>query len=84
MKFTAEVRVELKKGVTDPEGTSTKKALNLLGFKNIKAVKSIKVFQLLINDKSVASAKNKLKAMCERLLANPVIHKYSIKIKMIK
>ena len=30
--FIAEVRVKLKKGVADPEGANTKKALELLGF----------------------------------------------------
>ena len=33
----AEIRIELKQGVADPEGQNTRKALELLGFKGIKA-----------------------------------------------
>lgn len=35
----AEVRVELKKGVADPEGKNTLKALELLGFEGVKDMK---------------------------------------------
>ena len=42
----AEIRIELKHGVADPEGENTKKALELLGFKGIKSVKTIKVFEM--------------------------------------
>ncbi len=40
----AEIRIELKPGVADPEGKNTKKALELLGFNDIKGVRSIKMF----------------------------------------
>lgn len=76
----AEVRVELKEGVADPEGSNTRKALELLGFTGIENVQSIKVFEITMED----SADNALEAvddMCKRLLANPVIHRYSIDIK---
>ena len=32
--FEAKVTITLKKGVSDPEGANTLKALNLLGFNN--------------------------------------------------
>jgi phosphoribosylformylglycinamidine synthase PurS subunit len=40
----AEIRIELKKGVADPEGKNVKKTLELLGFGGIRAVKTVKVF----------------------------------------
>ena len=76
----AEVRVELKKGVADPEGKNTLKALELLGFEGVKDVKSIKVFDILIEG-DAGHAQKKVEEMCKKLLANPVIHNYSIKIK---
>lgn len=76
----AEVRIELKEGVTDPEGRNTQKALELLGFTGIKDVRSIKVFEMHL-DASEHEAKKQVEEMCKRLLANPVIHKYSIHIK---
>jgi phosphoribosylformylglycinamidine synthase len=75
----AEVRVELKKGVADPEGKNTLKALELLGFQGLKDVKTVKVFDIYLDDGGDVG--KKVDEMCRRLLANPVIHNYSIKIK---
>ena len=41
-----DIRIELKKGVADPEGSNTKKTLESLGFKGITSVKSVKCFVL--------------------------------------
>jgi phosphoribosylformylglycinamidine synthase len=76
----AEVRVELKKGVADPEGKNTLKALELLGFEGLKDVKTVKVFEIHLDGQS-GEVEKKVDEMCRRLLANPVIHNYSIKIK---
>ncbi len=76
----AEVRVELKKGVADPEGKNTLKALELLGFEGLRDVKTVRVFEIFM-DGDVGEAQKKVDEMCRRLLANPVIHNYSITIK---
>jgi len=76
----AEVRVELKKGVADPEGRNTLKALELLGFEGLKDVKTVKVFEIHLDGQS-GEVEKKVDEMCRRLLANPVIHNYSVKIK---
>ena len=76
----AEVRVELKKGVADPEGKNTLKALELLGFEGLKDVKTVKVFEIHLDGQS-GEVEKQVDEMCRRLLANPVIHNYSIKIK---
>jgi phosphoribosylformylglycinamidine synthase len=76
----AEVRVELKKGVADPEGKNTLKALELLGFEGIGDVKTVKVFEIEMVG-SAGEAEKKVQEMCEKLLANPVIHNYSVKLK---
>jgi phosphoribosylformylglycinamidine synthase PurS subunit len=76
----AEVRVELKRGVADPEGKNTLKALELLGFEGIEDVKTVKVFDIYMGGAS-GDVEKKVDEMCRRLLANPVIHNYSIKIK---
>ncbi|MEM4472800.1 MAG: phosphoribosylformylglycinamidine synthase subunit PurS [Archaeoglobaceae archaeon] len=74
----ADVYIELKEGVADPEGESTLKALRLLGYKRVKKVSSIKVFRIEIDAKNREEAEREIKEMCERLLANPVIQKYRI------
>lgn len=76
----AEVRVELKKGVADPEGKNTLKALELLGFDGVRDVKTVKVFEIEIEGEA-EDAGTRVREMCERLLANPVIHNYSVKVK---
>ncbi|WP_048093868.1 phosphoribosylformylglycinamidine synthase subunit PurS [Geoglobus acetivorans] len=79
MKFTADVIISLKKGVIDPEGEATKKALNLLGFRNVNRVESMKIFRIELSAKTKEDAEDMLRDMCDRLLANPVIQDYSIR-----
>ncbi|QLH75061.1 MAG: phosphoribosylformylglycinamidine synthase subunit PurS [Methanomassiliicoccales archaeon] len=76
----AEIRIELKQGVADPEGQNTRKALEMLGFKGIKNVRSIKLFEIEL-ELEASEARTACEDMCRKLLANPVIQKYSVKIK---
>ncbi|NOQ54734.1 MAG: phosphoribosylformylglycinamidine synthase subunit PurS [Thermoplasmata archaeon] len=76
----AEVRVELKKGVADPEGKNVEKTLSLLGFEGIGAVSTIKIYHVQLDEPNERRALETLEDMCEKLLANPVIHNYSVKI----
>jgi len=78
--YRADVRIELKPGVADPEGANTKKALELLGFKGLKAVKTVHAFSIEIDAKDEAQAKAEVDEMCKRLLVNPVIHKPAITV----
>ncbi len=78
--FEAKVTIGLKKGVSDPEGTNTLKALKLLGFDNVKKAKTTRTFDLLIDGKDKSSVLKDVEQMCERLLTNPVIHTYKIDI----
>jgi len=73
----AEVKIKLKKGVADPEGANTKKTLELLGFE-VKDVKSVKVFEIHLPTENRDVAQEMVEEMCQKLLANPVIHEYSI------
>jgi len=78
--YRAEVRIELKPGVADPEGANTKKALELLGFKGLKSVKAVHAFSIDLDAESEADAKAEVDEMCKRLLVNPVIHKPAVTI----
>ena len=78
--YEVRVTVGLKKGISDPEGTNTLKALKLLGFSQIKSVKTTRTFDLLIDEKDEKTVKKKVDEMCRRLLINPVIHDYEIDI----
>lgn len=76
--LTYEVKIELKKGVADPEGHNTKKALELLGFSGVRDVRSVKAFEIELDTDDEGQAMREMEDICRKLLANPVIHKYSI------
>ena len=79
--FEASVTIQLKKGVSDPEGANTLKALHLLGYTSVKEAKTIRTVDMLIDGKNKETVKKDVEQMCQRLLTNPVIHSYSIAIK---
>ncbi|MBU7014191.1 MAG: phosphoribosylformylglycinamidine synthase subunit PurS [Theionarchaea archaeon] len=69
----AEIKVELKEGVFDPEGENIKKALHLLGFSGVQNVKLAKVYTIEMDKEE------NVQEMCTKLLTNPVIHMYDIR-----
>lgn len=79
--FEVEVKVIYKKGVADPEGANTAKTLKLLGFDDIEDVKSAKVFRIFLDAGDEDKARARVEEMCDKLLANPVIHDYDVAIK---
>jgi phosphoribosylformylglycinamidine synthase PurS subunit len=79
--FEAKVTIGLKKGVSDPEGANTLKALHLLGFTNVTRVATIRTFFLEIEGKDKRDVEKSVEQMCQRLLTNPVIHTYTITVK---
>lgn len=79
--FEAKVTIQLKKGVSDPEGVNTLKALHLLGFSTVQDAKTIRTIDMIIDDNNKENVKKDVEQMCRRLLTNPVIHTYEISIK---
>lgn len=75
-----EIKIELKKGVADPEGKNTKKTLESMGFAGVMGVKSIKLFEMEL-DMSSADAKKAGEEMCRKLLANPVIQNFTVTVR---
>jgi phosphoribosylformylglycinamidine synthase len=76
----ARVHVRLKDGVLDPQGAAIGRALAQLGFAGVHEVRQGKMIELRLDDTDRAQAEAKVRAMCERLLANPVIETYTITI----
>ena len=77
----ARVFVTLKNGVLDPQGKAIGHALNGLGFSSVGEVRQGKVIDLELSETDAAKAKQAVKEMCEKLLANTVIEKYEIELK---
>ena len=79
MATEIEIQVGLKSGMADPEGVNVKKALDLLGFDSVKKVDSVKCYKITI-DRNEAEAIKECEDICKKLLANPVVHEYSISV----
>jgi phosphoribosylformylglycinamidine synthase len=80
MALKATVHVMLKDGVLDPQGDAVRHALGTLGFGGVQAVRQGKVIELDLTATDRAAAEAEVKAMCEKLLANTVIEKYTVAI----
>ena len=76
----ARVHIMLKDGVLDPQGEAVRHALGTLGFAGVTGVRQGKVIELDLAATDKATAETEVKAMCEKLLANTVIEKYSVEI----
>ena len=72
----AKVYVTLKKSVLDPQGKAVQHALSTMGFQEVKDVRVGKFIELDLGEVERAKADEKLKTMCEKLLANTVIEDF--------
>jgi phosphoribosylformylglycinamidine synthase PurS subunit len=79
MKYRAEITTQLKEGMLDPEGDTIQRALMHLGY-GVSGVHTAKKLLIELEADSTDDARKMLDEMCQKLLANPVIHNYSIKI----
>ncbi len=73
----AKVHVMLKTGVLDPQGEAVRHALGTLGFDGVEGVRQGKVIELDLAD---GTSEADVTQMCEKLLANTVIERYSIEM----
>lgn len=78
MTHTFRVSIERKPGLSDPEGTTTKKALTDLGFGGVESVSFGRTISIAIEASDADAAQADLEDMCTKLLANPVMETYRI------
>ena len=76
----ARVTVMLKTGVLDVQGEAVRRALGTLGFDGVEGVRQGKVIELDLAETDAEKARAAVTAMCEKLLANTVIEKYSVEL----
>jgi phosphoribosylformylglycinamidine synthase len=76
----ARVTIGFRAGVLDPEAQAIQRSLHGLGFAEVDALRKLKVIELdlAMTDRDAAEAR--LREMCERLLANPVIESYTVEL----
>ena len=75
----ATVTVELKPSVLDPQGKAIQHSLRSLGFAGVEDVRVGKLFRIVLADSGQTreEIETQVRQMCERLLANTVIEKFS-------
>ncbi len=70
-----EIFVTYKQGIFDPPGATAERALQNLGYSEVRSVRIGKYIQLDVED---GTSEERVREMCERLLANPVIEDFRI------
>ncbi|MDE3070091.1 MAG: phosphoribosylformylglycinamidine synthase subunit PurS [Acidobacteriota bacterium] len=68
----ARVLIRPKAGILDPQGKAVERALPALGFHGVQNVHVGRLIELDVPDGG------ELQAMCERLLANPLVEEFEI------
>lgn len=76
--MNARVYVHLKPGVLDPAAKAVQGGLHSMGFSEVQSLRLGKVIDVTLDDRP--DAKERLTAMCEKLLANTVIESYRIEL----
>jgi phosphoribosylformylglycinamidine synthase subunit PurS len=80
MRYEARVEVSHLPGILDPQGATVERALPALGYENVSAVRIGKCIRLTVDAPDLEVARGQVEAMCEQLLANPVIEAYEIEL----
>ena len=77
-RFRVAVHITPRKGLLDPQGQAVAGALHSLGFKGVAAAHVGRYIVLETEAESASAAAADVKAMCGKLLANPVTEDFEI------
>ena len=72
--------VSLKEGVLDPQGKTIERSLHTLGYPEVRGVRMGKYLEVDLDAPSREGAEARVREMCDKLLANPVIEDYRFEI----
>ena len=70
------ILISLKQGVLDPQGKAVERSLHSLGYEEVRDVRVGKFLELEMEGASRVAAEARIREMCDKLLANPVIEDY--------
>ena len=73
------ILVSLKPGILDPQGKAVEQGLHGFGFQ-VEHVRIGRLIELEVPAETRAEAELQAKAMCDKLLVNPVMEKASIEV----
>ena len=81
-RYRVEVRVMPRATLLDPQGQAVEHALHALGFGDVGEVRVGKHLVLEVQADSRDEALAHARAMCDRLLANPVTEDYDLAVEV--
>ena len=76
----ARVFVSLKPSVFDPQGHTIVEALHSLGYQNVADVRQGKYFEIDLEVATAGDAEKLAAEVADRVLANPVIERFTIEV----
>jgi phosphoribosylformylglycinamidine synthase len=76
--YRVSVHITPRRGILDPQGKAVENALHSLGFGSVSSVHIGRHIVIETESESPEAAMASVTAMCERLLANPVIEDFEI------
>ena len=76
----ARIVVRLRPGILDPQGTTIRRALEGLGFPEVRDMRVGKLLDLTLDETDAGRARQRLDEMCRKLLANPVVEDYTCEV----
>jgi phosphoribosylformylglycinamidine synthase PurS subunit len=72
--------ISFKEGVLDPQGKAVERSLHSLGYEEVRDVRMGKYLEIELAASSREAAAARVREMCDKLLANPVIEDYRFEI----
>jgi len=78
--FHARVQVSLRPSVLDPAGEATRAAAGRLGVEGVQRLRIGKAIEVDLEAPDLATARELLERLSDRLLANPVIEDWSLEL----
>lgn len=76
--YRVSIHITPRKGILDPQGKAVEGALHSLGFESVRDVHVGRHIVIETDASDEGEAKNSVRAMCVRLLANPVTEDFEI------
>lgn len=78
--FRLEIRVMPRASLLDPQGQAVTHALHALGFGTVEDVRIGKHLVMQLDAPTPEEAATRARAMCDRLLANPVTEDFTVDV----
>ena len=74
------IYVTFREGILDPQGKAVLHSLHTLGYKSVEDVRIGRYIELNINDTPEEAMDSKIREMCSKLLANPIIEDFRYEV----